>query len=528
MTRESRNPNSNSVRSRRPVYPLDMSHGTLVLHSSLALAAVILLSVLTFNANAGSVSAETRELSLKDCIQLALKNNLGLEISRINPLLARQSLELSRMAYDPSIRFSTDAASSSSPSGVDDQNRAFIGTETTSQTYSSGLNGSASSGLSYGINANLSSRDGVNGGGPFENTSGSTSLSLRQPLLKNAWIDSTRMSIRINRNNLRASELSLQEAVMSLVTRVERSYYDLILARIRVRVQEQALELTERLLRANQRRVEVGLMAALDEKQTESQVAARQANLRATQRALVAQAYALKRLLTDDIAAWRLIEITPTEQLIALPQEFDLHQSWGIALRKRPDLLQSRIGIESDGITLKFRKNQLFPQLDLVASAGYSGSKREYSGVLNDVFDGDSPRYSVGAVISFPLGNRSSRKQYEMEKTRNRRSILNLKEQEQSIMTEVALNIELAQTAYDQVATTRKSREFAEIALEAEEKKLAIGKSTSFIVLQLQRDLTTARSSEVNALADYNKALATLALSEGTTLERLKIDLNIE
>ena len=95
-------------------------------------------------------------------------------------------------------------------------------------------------------------------------------------------------------------------------------------------------------------------------------------------------------------------------------------------------------------------------------------------------------------------------------------------------MTEVALNIENAETAYDQIATTRKAREFAEVALQAEEKKLEIGKSTSFVVLQLQRDLTSARSSEISALADYNKALATLAQSEGRTLERHKLEITEE
>lgn len=491
-----------------------------------------ILALFTFlilaSPRASSGTNITQELSLKDCIELALDNDLGFQISRISPELARHQLDLSRMAFDPSFRISSDFTTSSSPGGVDDQNRAFAGTETTSERFSSGINGSASSGLSYGLNSSLSHRDGTNPGGGFENSSGSTTLSLRQPLLKNAWIDNTRVSIRVNRNSLRSSELGLRQSIMSLVTRVERAYYDLILARNRVRVQEQALALTEELLRANQRRVQVGVMAPLDEKQTESQVAARQSSLRSAQRSLVSQAYALKRMLTDDIATWRLIDIQPTETLIAVPQQFDLHESWGVALRKRPDILQSRIGIENDGINLKFRRNQLFPQLDLVASAGFSGNNQEFAGVLDDVADRDSPRYSVGAVLSFPLSNRAQRKQYEVQKVRNRRNLLSLKNLEQSIMTEVALNIEQAQTAYDQVATTRKSREFAEIALEAEEKKLEIGKSTSFFVLQLQRDLTTAQSSEINALADYNKALATLALSEGRTLERLKLDITVE
>ncbi|NDB76090.1 MAG: hypothetical protein EB141_10670, partial [Verrucomicrobia bacterium] len=61
-----------------------------------------------------------------------------------------------------------------------------------------------------------------------------------------------------------------------------------------------------------------------------------------------------------------------------------------------------------------------------------------------------------------------------------------------------------------------------------EEKKLANGKSTSFFVLQLQRDLTAARSAEIRALADYNKALAALSKSEGTTLDKASLGLQFK
>lgn len=346
-------------------------------------------------------------------------------------------------------------------------------------------------------------------------------------MLRNLWIDNDRMQIRINRNNLRSSELGLKAAVMSLVAEVERAYYNLILARDRVAVREEGLALTERLLKANQRRVEVGLMAQLDEKQSESQVAAGQSTLRAAQKQLVDAELTLKRLLTSDIAEWFPIAIRPTAKLLALPRELDVQTSWGKALRSRPDLLQARIQIESNGVRLRFRKNQLFPQLDLVATAGYTGSKREYGPTWSDVIDGDSPRYSIGAVFSIPLGNRSARKSLEVQKLQNERSLILLKNQEQRIMTEVASGVEAARSAYDLVASTRKAREFAEIALDAEGKKLEIGKSTSFIVLQLQRDLTNARSAEINALADYNRALSSLALAEGATLDRLNINMEV-
>jgi len=507
--------NSYCMQSSYPVYNPYFLRATITL--------LILLVAVPTRSETNSVS-----LSLDDCIHQALEKNLLLEISRVSPALAKMGLEISRTAFDPSLRFNSDLSTASTPGGVDDQNRPFAGTETDSERYNANLTGLAPSGLNYTLGGNVQRREGQNPGGAFENTFGTTSLSLRQPLLRNAWIDNTRLSIRINRNNVRVSELGLQQAIMSLVTRVERSYYDLILARDGVKVQQQAMSLTQELLSANRERVKIGVMAPLDEKQAESQLAAREASLRAAQRNLFNQEFTLKRLLTDDIATWSHLNVRPTAMPSAAPQQFDLHESWGIALRKRPEILQTRINVESDGITLRFRKNQLFPQLDLVASASYSGSRREYNGVIDDILDRSSPRYSIGAVLNIPLGNRAARKQLEQQRLRNQRTLLNLKELEQSIMTEVAFNIEAARTAYDQVASTRKSREFAEEALNAEERKLEVGNTTSFVVLQLQRDLTSAQSAEISALADYNKALATLALSEGRTLERRKLNLSVK
>jgi outer membrane protein TolC len=76
---------------------------------------------------------------------------------------------------------------------------------------------------------------------------------------------------------------------------------------------------------------------------------------------------------------------------------------------------------------------------------------------------------------------------------------------------------------FDQVHATRAAREYQEAALDAEQKKLESGKSTTYTVLQVQRDLTAARGSEIQALDAYNKSLSQLSLDEGSTLERLGI-----
>jgi len=46
-------------------------------------------------------------------------------------------------------------------------------------------------------------------------------------------------------------------------------------------------------------------------------------------------------------------------------------------------------------------------------------------------------------------------------------------------------------------AISRQARDFAEAALEAEQQKLESGKSTTFVVLELQTKLTRARSVEI-------------------------------
>ena len=473
-------------------------------------------------------SEASRTLSLGECLELALRNNLDLQVARYSPEIARSQLRMAYARFEPSLNGSSRHSFSSSPGGVDEQQRAFAGTESQQESYSANIGGALPTGGSYSVGTNLGHTEGTSPGGAFENSNGNVSVQVRQPLLQNLWIDGTRLAIRVNKNRLRVAELSLRQQVMQLITSAEQSYYDLLLARENVKVQEEALDLAQRLLAATQRRVELGLLPALDEKQSESQVAARKVGLQSALRGVFNAEFALKNLLTDDFADWAPIQLLPSEELEAEPMEFNMYSSWGKGLRQRPEILQAKANLENQGIQLKYLRNQLFPQLDVVASYGVRGSKREYNGVIDDIVDRDSPTYFVGTTFSIPLGNRAARESYHVGKIEEEQSLLRLKSLEQDIMMQIGIAVEQARTALLQVETTRQARAFAEDALDAEEKKLETGKSTGFIVLQLQRDLTSARVSELQSLADYNRALAQLALREGTTLERHDVELDIQ
>src|SRR5207249_6057115 len=233
--------------------------------------------------------------------------------------------------------------------------------------------------IGYSLTTNYAGT--ISGLTPSEVSSGNIGfLQLRQPVLKNFWIDSTRLTIAINKRNLKISELDLRFQIMNTVTAVEQAYYNLIFALENVKVQEKALELAERLQSENKKKVEIGVLAPLDEKQAEAQVAQSRADLLAARNTLAIQQNVLKNLLTDDYKAIHDTELIPAESLVAVPQSFNLQESWEKGLSSRPDLLQQRLTLEKQGYIVRFQRNQLFPQLDLVGTYGFNASAKEYSG----------------------------------------------------------------------------------------------------------------------------------------------------
>ncbi|MEP6662627.1 MAG: TolC family protein [Verrucomicrobiota bacterium] len=405
---------------------------------------------------------------------------------------------------------------------------------TYNDSISPGLAGALPSGLTYNI-----------GGDVYDKTFGSidrtyqpdVGITLAQPLLRNFWIDSIRQQIWVSRKNLKISELILRLRIMDVVNRTEQAYYDLIFSQENVRVQQAGVELANRLLSENKRRVEVGALAPLDEQQAASQAAQSRADLLGAIRLLQTQENILKGLITDNYREWNQQTIQPLDKLVAVPEKFDLQESWQKGMTQRPDLLEIRVEVERSDINLRYTRNQLFPQLDLIGTYGRSGfaventltnnTARTYSDALDSIRQENYPRYSYGAVFSIPLSNRGPRNRYKISKAEKEQSQLMLKQIEETVLIQIDDSVKQAQTSYDRIDATKQARLYAESALSAEQKKLENGKSTSFVVLQLQRDLTTARSEEIRALADYNKALAQLSFNEGTVFERNHLSMEI-
>ena len=347
------------------------------------------LLLLALAAGARSEDQTPRLLSLSDCIQMALLHNYDVQIERFAPEIARYNLDGAYGAYEPTFNASAGQRFISQP-GTFDVKKPGIDSpyELTTDSLGLGVTGLLPTGLSYDVEGlasflsgrtdfSLSPKDAVlfppNGIRDTNQYFSVTAVTLRQPLLRDFWIDAYRQRIRVNKKNLKISEMALRWKIMNTINAVQQTYYETVFAREKIRVEEKALELANQLLKETRKRVEVGDLPPLDEKQAEAQVQTVQTDLYAAEQALAEQQNILKNLMTDEFQTWVDVSVEPSEGLIAVPQLFDRPDSWRNAIGSRPDLVQLRLELEKLGIVVRYRFNQIFPRLDLVGGYGLQG-----------------------------------------------------------------------------------------------------------------------------------------------------------
>lgn len=459
---------------------------------------------------------------------MALTNNLDILISRITPQIDQFAINGLFGAYEPALSMSAIHNYDALPGGVfTEAGIPYSPTVEKIDSYTPGLAGMVPTGTTYDFTGPLSRQNISEFGRNFTEYTSGPGVTLSQPLLKNFWINSASYQIQISKKTQRMDELALRLQIMTVVNNIKAAYYNLIFARENVRVQQAAVDLAQETTREDLQRVKVGALAPLDEKQAESQAASAESDLLTAQTGLVQQENVFKGLLAYRLNDWSGVTPVPSETLIAVPETPELQECLRSGVEKRPDLLQAKVNVEKQHVTIKYNFNQLFPEVDVLGSYGRNATDLTFSQNLNTLRQGTFPYLSYGVSLTIPLGNTSARNNYKQAKSSLEQLVLQLKKIQSSIILAIDNDVKTIRSDLLKVESTRKAREYAELALQAEQTKLEHGKSTSFFVLQLQNSLTTARSAEIRALADYNIALEQLAFDDGTTLERNRIEVHI-
>jgi outer membrane protein TolC len=475
-------------------------------------------------------------LSLRDAVETALVNNRQLQIERINPEIARLTLRASYGLYDPLFETRVASESSADTGGfdpADPSNDAVF--EADSEVVSMGLTGLLPSGLTYTMGGNYAHSEGTRNFLSFDSYKVGLGITLEQPLLKNLWIDQPRWQVQVNKKNLKISELGVHFIASTVINLTQQGYHDLVFAWENLRVQQALLQTREQFLKGIQRQVELGMLTALEEKIAQSQTAALGTDLLSASNQVSLASNNLRTLMGVGETNWSSEFLFPETSQLLLPELFDLQESWRTGVRQRADLLQLAVNLERADLTVKFRKNQLFPSVNLIGSYGLRGSDAiqafppdepiaSRSLAFQQIEEQTAPSSTVGILFSMPLTRTTDRNNYKASKELRKQAELLLKQKEELVLREIADAIDLARYSFQRAQSAHDAVQFAIDAQNAEEQRLKGGTGSIFFVLQAQTEAARAKIAELLAKRDYNKALSQLQFTEGTLLERNQIE----
>lgn len=372
-------------------------------------------------------------------------------------------------------------------------------------------------------------------------TSGDLDLQITQNLLQGFGRAVNDRNIRVERNNLKFSNLQFQQQVMTTVAAALNLYWDLVSYNEDVRARRQEVATAQQLLEDNKRQVQIGALAEIEITRAEAQLYSSQQDLVVAQTNLQQQETILKNALCrNGIAAAGLenIHIVPMDK-IEIPASDNLRpvpELVNEALSKRPEMLQAQLNIQSNEMNLVGIKSSLKPTLQAFAELtnnGLTGVLNSqglvfpgteylaggYDNLLAQIFRRNFPNYSAGISLNIPLRNRAAQSDYATSLLELRQNQLNLRKNTNQVTVDVqnaVIGLQQARVRYDAAS---KARQFQQETLSADQRRYALGASTVFQVIQDQRDLATSQSTEVQAMANYTHARISLDQALGRTLE---------
>ena len=471
-----------------------------------------------------------RRLSVDEAVTLGFEQNLDLRVERINPLIQDLGIAEARSAYAPMLSttfFSNNR--NSPPSGF----LSGVGNDVTvTDRFLSDNVGVEQqipwAGGRYSANwdgSHQSSNSIFNSFNPVLQSN--LRLNYTQPLLRNLGIDTPRWQIAITSANRELSDIQLRGTVVQTQRNVRYAYWGLVFAKSILEVQRQSLELAEESLSNNRTRVEVGTMAPIDIVEAESEVARNKEAVIIAEAELDRAEDQLRTLIFDpDLPDYWSIQIQPSDSPGVQERVIEVDAAIRYAQEHRSDLDALDMGIKNTDTNIRYYNNQRLPDVNLdvtYALTGIGGTfldrgndffgpvlsqeQTSFGSVLGNVFTNDFPTWTVAVSMSYPLGTSGAKANLERARLERTQADVSRRRLEVQIAAEVRDVGRSVATNLQRIEATEASRELAERRLQAEQRRMEVGLSTTFLVVLAQRDLSTARNRETLAILDYTRSL---------------------
>ncbi len=507
-------------------------------------------------------------LSLREALSMALSNNKDIEVARETVRMAEFDFQGAKGLYDPRINVN------SFYERVENPISSFLSGGQNGSTITSDYTGTARlEGQSPKLGGNYrldfsSIRLTTNNEFVALNPQYPTALTFTytQPLWRGLKFDASRRQIEIARKNLSLTDAQFRQRAIDTITNVQRAYWDLVFALRNLQVQRDAVTTARTQLEHNQRLVREGALAPIDVVAAEAQISSYEQAVFSALEDVSRTENNLKNLIAENqqAAIWSQ-SIVPTDPVELAVPNVSLPDALQTAMQNRPELQQMTVVKEINQIDQKFFKEQTKPAVDLVGTYGINGLAGSVSTAGVNPFTASSlqvrqrvdelsalagleplpivppqtfspdllggygqslqnllaNRYSnfrVGVQISLPLRNRTAEANLGRSLVEGERIATQRQQIEQNIQVDVRNALQSMRSAESRLRAAVATREANEQQFASEQRRLDAGQSTTFLVLERQNALTTARGLELKAQTDLNKAIADLNRATGNAL----------
>jgi len=478
-------------------------------------------------ASAQTTTPATLRVTADEAVKMALDQNIDLNADRLDPQISDTRVAAAAGAFRPTFNTGLQQNSALQPPA------SFLFPVATSSDVVSSNAGLAQRlpwfGTTYNVGwtaTHTNSNSFLNSYNPLVQSG--LSLNVSQPLLRDLSIDAARTQLATSRTNRDIADTRLRESVVHTTADVRAAYWNLVAARANVEARRTALDLAQELVRVNKAKVDVGTSPPLDLVSAQAEVASNQEQLIIAETTVKQTEDRLRTLIMDTTQrdTWN-VKIEPIDSPPVATPALDIDAAVTRGLAERADLARARKEITNAQINVKYTNSQKLPDVRLNASyqanglggrqvlraGGFPGTivgpgdSIGFGTVLNELFASDFPTWAVGVNVSYPIGQ-------SIEQANAARAKLERSQSEQRLKSAEARAIQQIRDAAwkvdmnaKRIDTTRAARELAEQRLDAERKRLEVGMSTSFLVIQAQRDLAQAKQNELGAVLGYDLAL---------------------
>jgi outer membrane protein TolC len=461
----------------------------------------------------------TIELTLEDAVARALANSPELTTVSFDPSIAKDSLTVAASEFDVTLFGEADYNKNDTLSNDISQS-----TRTHSSSYEAGIKQKGITGAEWRLAYALTRSFDESINRRFETSYEPVmTFEIRQPLLRDAWLDVNLAGVNISKLNYRIALTDFRQKAEDISTQVISLYWRLLQARRNVEIQQSVLDMTIETLRKVENRKKIDATMG-DIKQAEASAKSREADLFETRKSLADVQDQLVRLLADhQMKLVDNVDIVPVSSPDTRLTEVDQTELLRLALKNNPDVDQAKLKVEVAEINVKVAKQQRMPRLDIFGTTQLTALSDSQGETQEMLSNGDYANYSFGLTLEYPLGNREKNAEFRRRKLQHAKALSHLNNISDQVATHVKERLRSAETAHKEIQVWGDAVNAARIHLQSLDDILRVRKKLTpeylLTKIQAQDSLAKARRSEMKATVDYNIALARLYQAVGTVLD---------